>query len=154
MNIKVIGGLSFLSKKFPSSDAKVSVVIPTFNNARHIKKCIKGIKQQRFHDLEVIFVDDGSTDETNSILSEIVADDQRFRVITLKKNKGLNKAIAEGIKNATGSFLCLMTDHDPVEPSFIQESYDALQKFPDAAFSFSDPAEYDENEDKITNVKL
>lgn len=92
------------------SDKDVSVIIPAYNAAKYIKETIKSVLTYKSADIEVIIVDDGSTDSTRDICEEI--DDSRVRIISIK-NSGVSVARNTGIKNACGKY-CMFLDADDV----------------------------------------
>ena len=91
----------------PHSKPKISVIIPTYNCERYIADTIASILGQTFNDLELIVIDDGSTDRTREIVASHPAP---VRLIT-QENAGVCAARNRGIREAAGEFICLM-DHD------------------------------------------
>jgi len=90
-----------------SSDTNplVSLVIPVYNAELYIRQCIDSIKTQSYHNIEVLIVDDGSTDKSIQICKELVNGDSRFKIITHSNNKGLPAARNTGVKNAQGRYI-------------------------------------------------
>lgn len=82
---------------------KISVIIPTFNRGKIIKKVITSSLNQTYKDIEVIVIDDGSTDNTEKVINKI--NDKRLKYIKLEKNKGVCNARNIGIKEATGEYI-------------------------------------------------
>ena len=89
--------------------AKVSVVIPSFNSQATIAQAIESVLMQSYSDIEVIFVDDGSTDQTTQILQSI--DDSRFQWVS-QKNNGTGSARNHGVSLASGELLCFLDADD------------------------------------------
>ena len=89
---------------------KISVIIPTYNRGKLIKKSIKSVLNQTYQNIEVIVVDDGSTDNTESIVKNIK--DKRLRYIKLEENKGACFARNIGIKNAKGTYISFQDSDD------------------------------------------
>ena len=83
---------------------KVSIIVPCYNAEKHLSECLDSILKQSLHDLEVIAVNDGSTDRTLDILHRYAAQDVRLRIID-QSNQGAPQARANGVKAAckTGS---------------------------------------------------
>lgn len=77
--------------------AKVSVIVPVYNIEVHLKQCLDSIVAQTINDLEIICVDDGSTDTSLQILQKYAAEDSRFRIIT-QANAGPGAARNAGLK--------------------------------------------------------
>jgi CDP-glycerol glycerophosphotransferase len=97
----------------------LSVVVPVYNVASYLDECLDSIAAQYYRDLEVIMVDDGSTDESGAIAAAYAAKDPRFKLVT-KANAGLGAARNTGTEHATGEFL-MFVDSDDVIPPFAAE---------------------------------
>jgi CDP-glycerol glycerophosphotransferase (TagB/SpsB family)/glycosyltransferase involved in cell wall biosynthesis len=100
---------------------RVSVVVPVYNVAAYLEACLESLAQQTMTDLEIIMVDDGSTDESPVIAERFVARDERFRLVR-QTNAGLGAARNRGIDQSTGEFLAFV-DSDDVLP---RRAYEAL----------------------------
>jgi CDP-glycerol glycerophosphotransferase len=100
---------------------RVSVVVPIYNVATYLETCLDSLAQQTMADLEIIMVDDGSTDESPVIAERFVARDERFRLVR-QTNAGLGAARNRGIDQSTGEFLAFV-DSDDVLP---RRAYEAL----------------------------
>jgi len=107
----------------------VSVVIPTYNRADKIKDSIDSVLNQTYENLEVIVVDDGSTDNTEEVINSY--DDTRLRYIRFDENKGANVARNTGIKKAKGEFIALQDSDDIWDPEKIEKQFEAYQNTPD-----------------------
>ena len=92
------------------SREKISIIIPTYNREKLIIKSINSILNQSYHNIEVILIDDGSTDNTRKVISQIK--DRRFRYIKLRKNKGASIARNIGIKKAFGNYISFQDSDD------------------------------------------
>lgn len=90
----------------------VSVVVPVYNSEKYLRSCIDSIVNQTYHNLDIILVDDGSTDSSGIICDEYAARDSRITVIH-KENGGNGDARNEGYKRATGQWL-VMADNDDI----------------------------------------
>lgn len=101
------------------ADSLVSIVIPAYNVANYIARCVESLEQQTYSNYEVIFVNDGSTDNTQKLLEEIVAKDKRYRLIN-QKNKGLSGARNTGIDEATGKYIYFLDPDDWIAPELIE----------------------------------
>ena len=86
---------------------KVSIVVPVYNVEKFLKPCLDSAKNQTLEDIEIICVDDGSTDSSGAILDEYAAKDSRF-VIIHKENGGYGKAMNAGLNRAKGKYFCIM----------------------------------------------
>ncbi len=100
-------------------DPLVSFVIPVYNVAPYISECIESIQSQFFNTLEIICVNDGSTDGSKDILDKFADKDERVKVVN-KANGGVSSARNAGIKLATGKYLCFVDGDDWLEPEYAQ----------------------------------
>ena len=89
---------------------KVSVIIPVYNSSKHLEECIKSVVNQTYKNLEIIIVNDASTDESLSIINSF--NDKRIKVINLDKNLGVAIARNKGIEVSTGSLICFLDSDD------------------------------------------
>jgi CDP-glycerol glycerophosphotransferase len=101
--------------------ARVSVVVPVHNVAAYLDTCLESLAQQTMEDLEVVIVDDGSTDESPEIAARFAARDPRFRLVS-QPNAGLGAARNTGVAHASGEFLAFVDSDDAVTP----RAYEAL----------------------------
>ena len=100
---------------------KISIIVPVYNIGNLVERTIKSICNQTYQNLEIIIVDDGSTDNTPSIIDELAKKDERIKVIH-KQNGGVTSARLCGIENATGDYIGFCDGDDLVEP----EMYEVL----------------------------
>ena len=100
--------------KLKSTSFKISVIIPTYNRGRIIGNSINSVLNQTFKNLEIVVVDDGSTDNTKEVIEQIK--DERVRYIKLAKNNGASYARNIGIKNAIGQFISFQDSDDIFYP--------------------------------------
>src|SRR4051794_39065689 len=92
---------------------RVSVVVPIYNVEHYLEECLESLAAQTFHDLEVVMVDDGSTDGSAAIAEAFAARDPRFKLVT-RPNGGLSAARNTGLEAATGEFLAFVDSDDIV----------------------------------------
>lgn len=96
----------------------ISVIVPIYNVAPYLRKCLDSLNNQTMKQIEVIMIDDGSTDESGSIADEYVSDDWPvFRIIHME-NKGLSAARNRGIDEARAEWIMFVDSDDWVEPGF------------------------------------
>ena len=91
--------------------AKISIIVPVYNVERYLKECLDSIQNQTLRDIEIICVDDGSTDSSAEILDEYMKSDSRFRVIH-KQNEGYGKSMNIGIGMATAPYVGIVESDD------------------------------------------
>ena len=101
---------------------KVSVIIAAYNIEKYIKRCIESVVNQSEREIEIIIVNDGSTDNTLNIINKVNELDDRIIVIN-KKNQGLIEARKTGLKYANGEFILFLDGDDWLENNCIEELY-------------------------------
>ena len=104
----------------------VSIAVAIYNVGDYLEKCLESIRTQTYKPLEVILVDDGSTDCCAEICDRFASKDKRFRAIH-KINEGLVKARKVGIKSATGKYMYFMDGDDWLDPEWISELVSAMR---------------------------
>lgn len=117
----------------------ISVIMPVYNVADYLPQCIESVLNQDYPNLEVILIDDGSTDESGRICDRYASQDSRIRVIH-QKNGGAAAAKNAGLRIATGEFLSFVDSDDYLEPNVYGYMLDVLKSHnADAAqFHFRD----------------
>lgn len=106
-----------------SSSPKVSVIIPIYNTEKYLRECLDSIINQTLTDIEVICINDGSTDTTADILMEYRFKDNRVNVF-YKENGGLSSARNMGLKHANGEYLYFLDSDDKLLPNALELLYD------------------------------
>lgn len=104
------------------NDEKISIIIPVFNVEKYLRKCIDSILSQTYKNLEIILVNDGSTDNSAIICDNYQKKDSRIKVIH-KKNGGLSDARNCGIKASTGNYITFIDSDDFIDKNFITILY-------------------------------
>ena len=107
----------------------VSIITPTFNSAKYIRETIASVQAQTYNNWQHILIDDGSTDTTVSIVTEIAQKDERISIIQLKNNSGSAVARNKGINLAKGKYLTFIDSDDVWFPNFIETSINTIQKY-------------------------
>lgn len=102
---------------------KISVIVPVYNVEGYLKECLDSLLNQTFEDIEVICVDDGSTDSSPDILKEYQDNDSRVRIIS-QSNRGAGAARNLAIKHACGKYVYFMDSDDYLELTAFEELYD------------------------------
>ncbi|MFA7658463.1 MAG: glycosyltransferase [Candidatus Gastranaerophilaceae bacterium] len=102
---------------------KLSVIIPVHNGEKHLERCLKSIVNQTFADMEIIIVNDGSTDDSRQICENFVEFDKRIVLIN-QANKGLSGARNAGITIAKGDYVGFVDGDDWVDLNFFEKLYD------------------------------
>ncbi len=109
--------------------AKVSIVIPVYNVEKYVRECLDSVQNQTLKDIEIICVDDGSTDCSSNILDEYAKKDERFFIIH-KKNEGYGKAINVGIKEATAPYIGIVESDDMILPNMYEKLLERMNRHP------------------------
>ena len=105
-----------------TSNVKVSVIVPVYNVEKYLKDCLNSVINQTLEDIEIICVNDGSTDNSLAILEDYAEKDSRIRIIN-QENKGLGGARNTGLYNANGEYISFIDSDDWIEPNTFEESY-------------------------------
>lgn len=106
--------------------SKISIIIPNYNNEKYLKRCIKSAINQIYKEIEIICIDDKSTDNSVDILKEYKELDDRIKLILLEKNAGVSNARNEALKVCTGDYVCFLDSDDYIEPNFCIELYKSI----------------------------
>lgn len=99
---------------------KISVIVPIYNAEKNLSSCIKSISKQAHLNIEIILINDGSTDESLSICREFSRLDDRI-IIVNKKNGGVSSARNEGISRATGDYIAFVDSDDYIHPNMYSD---------------------------------
>lgn len=106
----------------------ISIIVPVYNVAQYLRACINSIINQTYRDIEIILIDDGSTDNSGDICEEYRRSDERVIVIH-QKNAGLSVARNVGIKRSTGTYITFIDSDDYISPDYIEKLYIALHHY-------------------------
>ena len=98
---------------------KISVIIPNYNEEKYIEECLQSLLAQTFDEFEIIIVDDGSTDNSVSIIKKYMEIDSRISLIE-QKNQYAGAARNHGMRIATGDYLCFLDADDFFEPNMLE----------------------------------
>lgn len=109
------------------SDIKVSVIIPVYNTEKYLRQCLDSVVNQTLKEIEIICVDDGSTDSSLEILREYERKDSRVRVLT-EENKNAGAARNYGLSLATGKYLSFLDADDFFELDMLEKAYNHAQE--------------------------
>lgn len=106
----------------------VSIIIPAYNAEHHISRCLESILGQTYQNLEILVIDDGSTDGTYSIVKGISYRDNRVKVFT-QKNAGVSAARNLGVDNAQGKYMTFVDADDYVREDFIEKMAEHIEHY-------------------------
>lgn len=104
----------------------ISVIIPVYNAEKYLSACLESVMAQTYKNLEILLVNDGSTDNSVAVCEEFAVKDQRIKLIH-KENGGVSSARNCGLQNANGEYVTFIDSDDYVDKDYVQALYDALQ---------------------------
>lgn len=107
----------------------ISVIIPIFNKSRFLRKALRSIREQTYSDLEIICIDDASTDNCFDALSELALQDPRIKVFRNESNLGIYANRLVGIRHATGSYTAFADADDLMSPQALELMLKAMVKY-------------------------
>ena len=105
---------------------KVSIIIPVYNASLYLEQCLECVINQTLKDIEIICVDDGSTDSSVSIINSYAQIDNRIKILQ-QKNQFAGVARNTGLANATGKYIIFLDSDDNIKKDMIQELYEKAE---------------------------
>ncbi|MDR2579367.1 MAG: glycosyltransferase, partial [Fibromonadaceae bacterium] len=105
---------------------KISIIIPVYNVEPYIRKCLDSVINQTYTNLEILLINDGSTDNSGSICDEYAEKDKRIKAFH-QANKGLSSALNVGLENFTGDCLGFVDSDDWIEPDMFETLHNAIK---------------------------
>lgn len=100
-------------------EKKVSIVIPVYNAAKYLEQCLESVKNQSYRNIEIIVVDDGSSDNSEHIYKKFEAEDSRFRCC-FQENQGVSVARNLGIQTASGDYVLFVDSDDGLDLNTVE----------------------------------
>ena len=116
-----------MSEKRGQEKTVISVIIPMYNSAAVIERCLTSVMRQSFRDIEIIVIDDGSTDHGADVVLELASKDDRIRYIR-QENGGASRARNRGLDAANGEWICFIDSDDAIEEDYLSSMYDCIQE--------------------------
>ena len=107
---------------------KVSIVIPVYNVAPYLSKCMESVCAQTLQDIEIIPVNDASTDDSLKILKQFAKNDPRIKIINHRKNTKTAKCRNDGLVAAHGEYVCFLDGDDYLDNDFCEKLYNLAKK--------------------------
>lgn len=105
----------------------ISVIVPIYNVEKYLQRCVESIIAQTYKTIDILLIDDGSTDESGRICDKFSLLDQRIRVFH-KKNGGVSSARNLGIENASGEYICFVDSDDWLDIDYFEKAVPVLRK--------------------------
>ncbi len=109
---------------------KISVLVAVYNTERFLRECLDSLLRQTLKDIQVICIDDASTDESLSILQEYAEADERVEVISLPSNSGSGAARNAGLPLVKGDYVCFVDSDDWLEPDALENILKVFDEYP------------------------
>ena len=125
---------------------KVSIIIPVYNTEKYLNECLDSVVNQTLDDIEIICINDGSTDNSLNILESYAKKDNRIKIIT-QKNSGQGCARNKGLSTAKGDYIYFIDSDDTILPETLNECYNLAVKN-NLDFLMFQLINYDEDRDK------
>lgn len=110
------------------SDDKVSIIIPVYNVEKYIKDCLNSVILQTYNNIEIIVIDDGSTDRSYTICEEFLNQTDKLKIYSTQNN-GVSMARNLGIKIATGKYIVFLDSDDLIEKNMIEKLVENMKKY-------------------------
>lgn len=110
------------------TEGLISIIVPIYNTKEYLFRCVKSLQDQTYRQLEIILVDDGSTDESGELCDRLAGEDERIRVLH-KENGGSSSARNLGISYAQGEYVGFVDSDDYVDVDMYEKLYDAISKY-------------------------
>ena len=105
----------------------VSIIVPVYNGEKTIERCLRSIQNQSYSNIEVLVVNDGSSDHTERIIRKYVQRDSRFRYIE-KENTGVSDSRNVAMAEAKGDYFQFVDGDDWIEPDMFEKLYESRQR--------------------------
>lgn len=106
---------------------KLSIIVPVYNAEKYLEKCVVSLQNQMVDSVEILLINDGSTDNSLDICNKLAANDKRIKVFT-QKNSGQSKARNVGLDNACGEFITFVDSDDWVDSDYYAKLIDAAER--------------------------
>jgi len=132
----------------------VSVILPNRDHGHYLPTALDALLSQTWKNLEILVVDDASSDNSKEIMQDYAARDSRVRLFFLAENVGVNRAVEAARSSVRGEYICTAAADDIVDPQFFAASLAQLEQYPEAGLCFSDPTEYYEADDRSLRYPL
>lgn len=107
--------------------AKISVIIPVYNTEKYLSRCLDSVLNQTFQDIEVVCINDGSTDNSLKILRQYAQKDKRIKIMS-QENKGLSVTRNVGLKNISGKYVSFIDSDDYIDRNYYEWLIGLMEK--------------------------
>lgn len=136
------------------SDTKISVIIPFYNgNLNYLAQCVQSLDRQTHRNFEVIFIDDGCTDNKCKQVVEAIAKVGEWKIVKHEKNKGIAQSITDGVEKATGKVITFLDADDTLRDRALEMVAMAFDQNKDLGFVYTNEVQINGNDDIIFEEK-
>lgn len=111
---------------------KISAIVPNYNHAAFLPRCLDALLRQTFPPVEILVIDDGSTDDSLRVMERFAAEHASIRVLRNDKNSGVCYTLNRGLEAAKGDFVTFLAADDQVLPDLFLRCAEMLQRYPEA----------------------
>lgn len=132
----------------------VTVIMPNRNHAQYLPRALDALLKQSWTKLQIIVVDDASTDRSVDVVASYAKLDSRVSLLPLKEHHGINRAVNAALEMVRGEFVYIAGADDFVEPTFCERCVTEMNRYPDAGLSFSDPIHFHEQDGRTVRFPL
>ena len=136
------------------NNAMVSIVLPVYNGEAHVSKAIESILEQTYKNIELIIVNDCSTDNTLNILEKYMVVDSRIKIVNNLTNLKLPRSLNIGFSQAKGEYFTWTSDDNMYKPIAIEKMVETLQKNKDYDMVYANYTNIDRNDYVLENIQL
>jgi glycosyltransferase involved in cell wall biosynthesis len=132
----------------------VSVIIPNYNKEQYIERAVDSVLNQTYRNIEIIIVDDASTDRSRDIIHRLMSSNDNVKGIFIDSNQGVSKSRNTGIDNAQGKFITTLDSDDIYYPEKIEKEVFILENNHEVVAAFSNYRKIGKNEEIIADICL
>lgn len=132
---------------------RISVIVPVYNGEKYLERCLESIRKQTYQELQILVIDDGSTDQTLFISREYEKKDSRIRVIH-QENQGVSAARNRGIQEAQGEYLLFVDADDFIAENMAYSLYNHIKKAPDIDVAICNYAQGQKQIDEKKEIEI
>ena len=136
------------------SNVKISIIVPVYNQEKYIENCIKSLQMQTMKDLEFIFVDDASEDESANMISSYASEDDRIVLVKQDRNIGTSQARKCGVLASSGKYIMFLDSDDTLEEDTCEIIWDEMQLEPVDILQFGTRVNYEKKVEKYEREEL
>lgn len=133
-----------MNNNYENTKALISVIVPVYNIMNYLEDCVNSIRKQTYKNIEIILVNDGSTDESKKVCQKLMMEEPRIHYYE-KQNSGLSDTRNAGIQHANGEYIMFVDGDDIIEHTIIEHLY-LLMKNTDAKIASCDIAHFADDE--------